>query len=418
MDRRGQIWLGTMGGAVQFTPNKNPPPVYITQMIADETYTNPKGTIQLSSGVRRLSFFYHAISFKTRPGGMKYFYQLVGKDADWQGPTNQDTVEYFNLKPGKYTFKVQAVDRDLNYSFLASLDITIPLPFYMKVVFLVPTVGLGASLLAMLIILATALVKHRRQVRAYERLAVQELQDAREMQMSLLPETNPSVKGFEFYGFSQPAREVGGDFYDYLTLDTDLIGIALADVSGKGLRAAMNAVMINGMLHEAAKSEQTSAQLLSVLNAGLCVRLQRFTKIAFALFILDPQVNMLTYANAGQPLPIVKRKENVGEALLIGGLPLGSMADFEYEENRIKLQAGDYVILYTDGISEAMNEAKEMYTEERLIEAIRQAGVDISAEEMIQHILQDVMAFVGNAPQYDDMTLVVVRCFGDFSGKD
>jgi len=411
MDKSGQIWIGTASGVTRFTSNKVPPPVHIIEMVADETYAKPKDTIHLRSNIRRISFSYHAISFKTRPGGMKYFYQLVGKDNDWQGPTNEETVEYFNLKPGKYTFKVQGVDRDLNYSDPpASLEIIIPPPpFYKQMAFVAAVSGSGGVLIIIVILLA---VNQWRLTRAERLRLQQELDDARQMQMGLLPETAPSVPGFEIDGFSQPARDVGGDFYDYLTLDTNLLGISLADVSGKGLRAAMNAVMTNGMLHEAAKSEQAADKLLGVLNAGLYSRLQRFTNVACALFILDPQAKTLTYANAGQPLPVVKRKGDVWEAELIGGLPLGSMAVPEYEEKTIKLQPGDYIILYTDGISEATNKAEEMYAEERLIESIRQADANFSAEEMIKHILQDVMAFVGNAEQYDDMTLVVLRCLG------
>jgi hypothetical protein len=141
---------------------------------------------------------------------MKYFYQLVRlpkrnrvsprnsvsfEDADWQGPTNEGTVEYFNLKPGRYTFRVQAVDCDLNYSEPKSLDITILLPFYMKAGFLIPTAGLSVILLATLIVLATSFIKHRRQIRAYERAAMQELQDAHHVQMSLMPASAPPIEG-------------------------------------------------------------------------------------------------------------------------------------------------------------------------------------------------------------------------------
>ena len=422
MDRSGQIWFGTrFGGVNRFIPNKFPPTIHITQVLADEkTYPSPDD-LKLHPGVKRVAFGFRASSFKTRPGKMKYFYQLVKKDLNWQGPTNEEIVEYFNLKPGLYTFRVQAVDRDLNYSHPpASVEITIPPPpFYKRTSFVVTVSGVGGVLLIIVIVLA---VNQWRLSQKEQKRLRQELDDARQMQTGLLPETAPSVPGFEIYGFSQPAREVGGDFYDYLTLDANLICIALADVSDKGLRAAMNAVMTNGMLYEAAKSEQSAAGargraplLLNALNAGLCSRLQHLTNVAFALFILDPQTRTLTYANAGQPLPLVKRQEDVWEAELIGGLPLGSMADYAYEENTIELQSGDCVILYTDGISEAINEAEEIYGEQRLIEAIRQADMDISAEEMINRILQDVMAFIGRAEQYDDMTLVVVRCLGDSS---
>ena len=176
MDRSGHIWLGTSAGAVRFIPNKIPPPVYITQIFADEkTYSRPGESFNLSSDVTRVAFNFHAISFKTRPGAMKYFYQLVGKDSDpdsgdgpdeigahWQGPTNQETVEYFNLKPGEYTFKVQAVDRDLNYSEPVSVHITIPSPpFYTRAGFIVGAIF--ATFLIPTITYALLLARQKRQ---------------------------------------------------------------------------------------------------------------------------------------------------------------------------------------------------------------------------------------------------------------
>jgi hypothetical protein len=165
-DRSGQIWIGTDSGVVLFIPNKVPPPVFITQMIADKTYENPKGTIKLSSGIHRISVSYHAISFKTRPGAMKYFVNLekVPNLFKVSGPTNEETFEYFDLKPGKYTFRVQAVDRDLNYSEPASLDITIsPPPFYQSPLFIILLV-LGSFLIPTAVY-ASILTAQRRKVK-------------------------------------------------------------------------------------------------------------------------------------------------------------------------------------------------------------------------------------------------------------
>ncbi len=414
-DRNGQIWIGTEGGVVQFIPNRIPPPVYITQVLADEmTYPRPGERLNLRAGVRRVAFDFHAISSKTRPGGMKYFYQLVGQNADWQGPTNQETVEYFNLKPGEYTFKVQAVDRDLNYSEPASLDITIPPPPFYKSSAFVLSLSMVGSLLAIAVIGLS--IKHwqtRRQLaqqREEERKRLkEEMDEARQMQLSLLPEGTSFPEGYDIAGFSEPAREVGGDFYDYLQLDSHRFGIALADVSGKGLQAAMHAVLTNGMLHEVAKTEQLAGNLLSVLNTDLYPRMQRHKFTALQLGILDPKEQQLSYANAGLPLPILKRGAEVQE-LEASGLPLGMMRGEEYNELNVELQAGDFVIFYTDGIDEAVNEAEEMYSFERLKKIIKQADSEICAEEMIRRIVLDVKAYVGDAEQYDDMTIVVLRC--------
>ena len=168
MDRSGQIWLGTEDGVIQFMPpNKIPPPVYITQVLADEkNYPRPDEHLHLRANVKRVAFDFHAISLKTRPGGMLYYYQLIGQDTDWQGPIREEMVEYFNLKPGGYTFQVQAVDRDLNYSDIANLDITIPPPpFYTRAGFII-----GAIFTAFLIptIIYALLIGRQRRQQVFE----------------------------------------------------------------------------------------------------------------------------------------------------------------------------------------------------------------------------------------------------------
>ena len=415
MDRSGQIWLGTDSGAVRFIPNKIPPPVHITEMIADETYINPKGTIQLSSAIRSISLNYHAISFKTRLGEMKYFYQLVGKDADWQGPTNQETIEYFNLEPREYIFQVQAVDRDLNYSEIASVLIFIPLPpFYKATIFPVSlSIIVGMSLFGVIILG----IQRLRLSRAEKMRLQKELEDAHQMQLSLLPKSAPLVEGFDIAGSSRPAREVGGDFFDYLSLTDGKSGIALADVSGKGLKSAMNAVLASGMLHvlasgmihELVKIEVSCGEILSVLNAHLYPRMEKQMFTALGLAIFDQNATTLKWANAAQPYPIVKRGEQVFEFESESDLPLGMMRNLEYQDWELELRAGDIVIFYTDGIIEAENETEEMYGTERLEQIITNISSTISAEEIIKTILQDVDDFVGTAEQYDDMTVVVVK---------
>jgi len=240
---------------------------------------------------------------------------------------------------------------------------------------------------------------------------LRELNDAREIQMGLLPKAAPRIHQFELAGTSLPANEVGGDFYDYLTLGDNLVGIALADVSGKGLRGAMNAVLTNGMLHEVVHIESKAEAILSRLNTDLHPLLGDSMFTALNLGILNPGAIRIHYTNAGLPFPIIKRDGKVEEVKL-GGLPLGIMAGVTYDEETVDLRPGDYVIFYTDGLTEAMNKVEETYGSDRLMDTIRSAVVSLSAEGMIQHILQDVRAFVDEAEQYDDMTVVVLHCMG------
>ena len=169
----------------------------------------------------------------------------------------------------------------------------------------------------------------------------------------------------------------------------------------------MNAVLTAGILHDAATIEASCGSILSRLNAHLYPLMERQMFTAFSFAILDQDT--IQWSSAGQPIPLIRRSNSVSEAEGDGELPLGMMPTVEYTDYKLKLQTGDIVIFYTDGIIEAENEAEEMYGTERLMNLM--AGIDpaITAEDVIEAILQDVDRFVGAAERYDDMTVVVVK---------
>ncbi len=295
MDRSGQIWVGTADGTVRFTPkNKISLPVTITQIFADEkTNHRPSERLNLHAGVRRVAIGFHAQSFQTRQGRMKYFYQLIGQDTDWQGPTNEEIAEYFHLKPGEYTFKVQAVDRDLNYSKIASLTLTLPALWH-QVGWIRGALATGSTiLLATLIFLAVGFVKKRRQTRDYERAAVKELQDANRVQMLLMPDTAPPIEGVEIAGKCLPANTVSGDFFDYLEgKRPNEVALVVADVCGKAMKGAMNAMMTDGVLQMAAEDMESLSpeSLLMKLNGVLKVRMEQDMNVTMVIGKIDAEV--------------------------------------------------------------------------------------------------------------------------------
>jgi serine phosphatase RsbU (regulator of sigma subunit)/streptogramin lyase len=404
----GYLWFATEGGITRYLPSTTPPKVRIASVTTDQLHTDLSAIPACVIGTR-ITIEYKALDFRTHPEKQQYRYRIKELDLDWRTPTKEAEFDWTPAKVGTYTFVVQAIDRDLNYSEPASLEVTVVQPFYLRAVFLVPAIGSGIVLLVALVILATALIKRRRQVHSYQLAAVQELQDARGMQMSLLPRAAPQVADMEIAGKSITANTVGGDFFDYLPLADGRIGIVIADVSGKGLKAAMNAVMASGMLYEVVKTEASCGGILSVMNAGLYPRTEKQMFTAFSFAILNQDSGMIQWSNAAQPLPMVKRGGGVSEAEGDGQLPLGMAPDVGYLDYELELQSGDTVIFYTDGIIEAENAAEEMYGTERLLDLV--AGVDpaASVEDVIEVILQDVSDFVGSAEQYDDMTIVVIR---------
>ncbi|MDQ1329391.1 MAG: phosphoserine phosphatase RsbU/P, partial [Candidatus Poribacteria bacterium] len=232
---------------------------------------------------------------------------------------------------------------------------------------------------------------------------------AHKMQISLMPESAPSIKGFDIAGFSHPTREVEGDFFDYLMMADGKIGIAVADISGKGLKGAMNAVFVNGMLHEVAKNETSCGKILSVLNSDLYPRMEKLMYCSLILAVLYQNTRKLEWANAAQPYPIIRRGDHIFELDSGGDLPLSMKQNLTYADRELELQDGDIIVFYTDGIIEATNEAKEMYEIERLEEVIANINPTMNAKEIIETIIKDVTNFVGSENQYDDITIVVVK---------
>ncbi len=428
-DADGYLWIGTTEGVTRYQPVTTRPKVRIISANSDMRYDKPDSTLRFRKG-ERVNISYSSIDFRTIPEKRQYRYRIFEtrdlrhetsdvrletvesrsprRDVPYNPPTKQADFDWIPEKSGKYTFEVQAIDRDLNYSEPASVSIIIsPPPFYRTGIFTVLVSIMGSASLLAAIILGT----QRWRLAHNEKLRLQnELQDAREMQIALLPEAAPPVEGMEIAGRCITANTVGGDFFDYLELANGRIGIAIADVSGKGLRAAMNATMANGMMHEVATTiEASCGRILSRLNAHLYPLMEKQMFTAFSLAILDQDAGVIQWSSAGQPLPMIKRSDRASEADGGGELPLGMAPDVTYPDHEFKLQTGDIVIFYTDGIIEAENEAEEMYGTERLLDLASGIDSSASAEDVIESILHDVTRFVGAAQQYDDMTIVVVK---------
>ena len=239
-----------------------------------------------------------------------------------------------------------------------------------------------------------------------------QIRAAHQVQMSLLPRHSPTIKGFEIHGTCRSAKEVGGDFYDYVWLaEFANLAIVLADVVGKGMKSAMYAAVVYGVLHAEAKLGVLPSQMLWLLNDDLRRRFQGQIHCAMGIATIDIENKVLRYANAGMPYPIIRRGDEVLE-LESDGLPLGSLNNIEYAERRFPLQREDVLFFLSDGIMEAplsMN-PEHFYMQTRRLETlIKSFDSSMKAETMIDAILADVQDFSGDANQSDDMTVVVIK---------
>lgn len=233
---------------------------------------------------------------------------------------------------------------------------------------------------------------------------------AAQVQQGFLPSVPPQAEGFQFADYYKAAYQVGGDYFDYVRLPDGRIAIAIGDVAGKGVSAAL----LMARLHASARYHLTSSSSPAAAMTGLNTEISGsglgFRLITLVFAVLDPRTNTVCLANAGH-LPPAFRHAN-GEVKFIGmresGLPLGVLPEQQFNEMTIELRRGEALVFYTDGITEAMNSREEMFGKDRLLPAIRAATGDASA--IVNAIVESVEAFCGTAAQRDDICITAVRC--------
>ena len=239
----------------------------------------------------------------------------------------------------------------------------------------------------------------------------EELNIARDLQTSMLPAKCPSIEGFEIAAYSMSAREVGGDFYDFIEMGENRVGIVIGDVTGKSVSGALVMSASRSMFRMLSEEEMSVSESMIRANRRTQKRYQNrdVRGLAVCGFECPGQVS-LTLCSAGQTQPIHLSAET-GKAVLVetkgDTFPLGILEDAAYEETRLQLAPGDRVVFYTDGIVEAMNEQEEMFGFDRLLEMV-QGTKSMDPDEILAKILDKVNSFAGKAEQHDDLTVIVV----------
>ena len=242
-----------------------------------------------------------------------------------------------------------------------------------------------------------------------------ELETAREMQMGIMPSKAPNIQGIDIAGICLPATEVGGDYFDYFPKNGNHheLGFTVADVSGKGMKAAMTAVMVSGMLHAVAARGFKTDEMLTLINVPLFQKSDRRMFTALLFGILNMKKMQFTFTNAGQLPPLLLRGGTITELNAEGPrLPVGITKQVGYTNESIQLKPGDRLLIYTDGINEAMNQNREQFGDTRLRDAFSETEEIQTAEEAIAHIQSKVNEFAGSEPQHDDLTMVYIKISG------
>ncbi|PKL81598.1 MAG: hypothetical protein CVV24_14425 [Ignavibacteriae bacterium HGW-Ignavibacteriae-3] len=253
---------------------------------------------------------------------------------------------------------------------------------------------------------------HIQRISERERLK-KELEIAAKVQLSLLPKEEPKIPGYEISAISIPAIEAGGDYFDFVKLSGDKMGIAIGDVSGKGVGAAIYMTLTKGILQAHAEEDVSPKNVLGKVNRLLYKTIEKNTFVSMFYAILDTTNHKILYARAGHNPGILCSSESSGTKLLLSkgmalGLEEGSIFSSTLCEEEISIANGDVFVLYTDGFTEAMNERHEEYSEERFVKLI-EANKNLGARELLNLILKEIKKFVDNYPQHDDMTILVMK---------
>jgi sigma-B regulation protein RsbU (phosphoserine phosphatase) len=233
-------------------------------------------------------------------------------------------------------------------------------------------------------------------------IILRDMREASTIQKNLFPKNSPELKNFYITGMCEPCLEVGGDWFDYIQLPSGKIGVVLADVAGKGLAASLLMASARTIIRMIALQEESPAKLLNKVNDILTVDLPVNRFITLIYGVIDPDLKVITIANAGHLPPATSFENKVSFLTMESGLPLGIMKHY-YKEYSFSVKSGDKIFLYSDGVPEAMNNKKEMFEENRLLQSIEKPFSNVNT------LYDDVKSFTGNIPLSDDLTIVMIE---------
>jgi serine phosphatase RsbU (regulator of sigma subunit) len=265
--------------------------------------------------------------------------------------------------------------------------------------------------LVFVLICATIIRNLLKRIQNHNKKMEAELATAHNMQMGLMPKESPDLNGFRISGFCRPATEVGGDFFQYYPMENGRLSIAMADVTGHGMEAAIPTVLFSGILDNQMESAVAPEDLFGRLNRSLCRNLDARTFVCCTFGEINPEESSMRVVNGGCPYPYhFKNSTQSTEEIILDALPLGLREKSQYEISDRKLEKGDRVVFCSDGIVEVHDESENMFGFDRTRDTInRLSANNLTANEIVNGILEEVDSFRGSADQDDDQTIVVVE---------
>jgi sigma-B regulation protein RsbU (phosphoserine phosphatase) len=238
----------------------------------------------------------------------------------------------------------------------------------------------------------------------------EDLTSAHDLQMSMLPATCPEVEGYQIAASSTPAREVGGDFFDFFKIGEGKVGLIIGDVTGKSVSGALIMAASRSVFRMLSEEELSVGETMIRANRRIKQDIKSGMFVALLYAVHDAEDGSVSLCSAGQTQPLLLSAKTSEPTLVetVGDtFPLGILDEANYEETQLQMEPGDKVVYYTDGIVEAMNKNEDMYGFDRLNEVVKSSTAE-NAEDLMNDIIKDVSDFTGAAPQHDDLTIIVV----------
>ena len=381
-------------------------------------YPDNSGKFTVSSHVRRLTIYSFVYNYSLSNPLVSYQLNGFDKKSITVNRSELVPIDYTNLPGGTYYFTVKLMDAMGRGNRSFAIQITKEKAFYEYPWFYAV---MGLLVLAcvvagvrMYVARRMHLLELKHQAEAERERLVTELKMASQIQGSVLPHDFPPFPDrteFDIYASMDPAREVGGDFYDYFLIDDDHLGLVIADVSGKGIPASLFMMISKVIVQSCAMLGQGPANILSKTNEAICSNNQVDMFVTAWVGILEISTGRLTAANAGHEYPALMKNGVFSLLKDKHSFVIGGMENVAYREYELFLEPGDKIFLYTDGLPEATDPAGAMFGKEKILEVLNEAA-DASPRDTLERVTGAVNEFVRDAEQFDDLTMLCLEYRG------
>lgn len=382
-------------------------------------YDNGDGSFTVPAKARKIAVCCYVYNYSLTDPTVSFMLKGFDEEMMTVKQSELDKIYYTNLPGGNYTFVMELNDAMGRGSKILTTKITKEKALYEQFGFIAGMLIIGA--LIALYIVNTFVGRKLRKVEEKHRedqqkaLVANELHMASQIQSAVLPHTFPPFpeRGeIDIYASMDPAREVGGDFYDFFFIDDDHLGLVIADVSGKGIPASLFMMNTKVLLKTYAQTGISPSEVLERANREICENNQLDMFVTVWLGILELSSGRLTAANAGHEYPVIGHPVSGFELIKDKhGFVIGGMDGMKYKDYELKLEPGDKLFVYTDGVPEATDSNKQLFGTDRMLEALN-TDKDASPEEMLANVYMAVGNFVGEAEKFDDLTMLGLEYHG------